>query len=89
MNHSSGILSGARGRGRDGGGGGFALHLVHFMTNFELQLQKVAKFFSYFRLQLVKMKSSKKTYPRFLIMFLLFKILAIVIFLFPLKLALK
>ena len=89
MNHSSGILSGARGRGRDGEGWGFALHLVHFMTNFELQLQKVAKFFSYFRLQLVKMKSSKKTYPRFLITFLLFKILAIVIFLFPLKLALK
>ena len=49
MNHSLGILS---------SGVKFALHLVHFMTNFELQLQEPTKFFSYFWLQLVRMKSS-------------------------------
>ena len=38
MNHSLGILSGVK----------LALHLVRFMTNFELQLQKATKFFSYF-----------------------------------------
>ena len=39
MNHSLGILlSGVK----------LALHLVHFITNFELQLQKALKFFSYF-----------------------------------------
>ena len=63
----------------------FALHLVHFMTNFELQLQKVTKFFSYFWLQLVRMKSSKKWCPQFLITFLLFEILTNITFLFPLK----
>ena len=50
--------------------------LVHFMTNFELQLKEATKFFSYFWLQLVRMKSSKKLYPQLLITFLLFKILA-------------
>ena len=35
MNHSLGILK-------------FALYLVHFMTNFEHQLQEATKFFSYF-----------------------------------------
>ena len=39
MNQSLGILS---------SGVKFALHLVHFMTNFELQLQEATKFFSYF-----------------------------------------
>ena len=39
MNHSLGILS---------SGVKLALHLVRFMTNFELQLQKATKFFSYF-----------------------------------------
>ena len=57
----------------------FALHFVHFMINFELQLQEATKFFSYFWLQLVRMKSSKKPYPRFLISFLLFEILAYII----------
>ena len=42
------------------------------MTNFVLQLQKAAKFFSYISLQLVGMKSRKKLCPQFLIMFLLF-----------------
>ena len=50
----------------------FALSLVYFMKNFELQLQEATKFFSYFWLQFVKIKSRKKPYPRFLIMFLLF-----------------
>ena len=50
MNHSLSLSSRAK----------FALHLVHLMTNFELQLQKGTKFFSYFWLQLVRMKSSKK-----------------------------
>ena len=79
MNHSLGILS---------SGVKFALHLVHFMTSFELQLQE-AKCFSYFRLQLVKMKISKKPCTRFLITFLLFEILAYITFLFPLNLVLK
>ena len=35
MNHSLGILS---------SGVKFALYLVHFMTNFELQLQEATKF---------------------------------------------
>ena len=39
MNHSLGILS---------SGVKFELHLVHFMTNFELQLQEGTEFFSYF-----------------------------------------
>ena len=80
MNHSLGILS---------SGVKFALHLVHFMTNFELKLQKATKFFSYFRLQLVRMKSSKKLCLRFLITFLLFEILANTTFLFPSKSVLK
>ena len=60
MNHSLGILS---------SGVKLVLHLVHFMTNFELQLQVVTKFSSYFLLQFVRMKSSKKPCPRFLIPF--------------------
>ena len=80
MNHRLGILS---------SGVNFALHLVHFMTNFELQLQKTRQFFSNFWLQLVRMKSSKKACPRFLITFLLFEILANITFLFPLKSVLK
>ena len=79
MNHSLGILS---------SGVKFALHLARFMTKSELQLQKATRFFSYFRLQLVRMKSSKKPCPRFLITFLLFEILANITFLFPLKLVL-
>ena len=67
----------------------FPLHLVHFMPNFELQLQKATKFFGYFWLQLVRLKSSKKPCPRFLITFLLFEILANITFLFPLKSVLK
>ena len=39
MNYSLDILS---------SGVKFALHLVHFMTNFELQLQDATKFFTYF-----------------------------------------
>ena len=39
MNHNLGILSSVV---------KFALNLVHFMTNFELQLQKATKFFNYF-----------------------------------------
>ena len=71
MNYSLGILkSGVKS----------ALHLVHFMTNFELQLQEATKCFSYFRLQLVRMKSSKNTSPQFLITFLLFEILAYITF---------
>ena len=42
------------------------------MTNFELQLHKVTKLFIYFWLQLVRMRSSKKSCLWFLIMFLLF-----------------
>ena len=80
MNHSLGILS---------SGVKFELHLVHFMTNFELQLQKATIFFSYFLLQLVILKSSKNPCPQFLITFLLFEILANITFLFPLKSILK
>ena len=80
MNHSLGILS---------NGVKFALRVVHFVTNFELQLKEATKFFSYFGLQLVRMKSSKKPCPRFLITFLLFEIVAYITFLFPLKLVLK
>ena len=80
MNYSSSILS---------NGVKFALHLVHFMTNFELQLQKATNVFSYFWLQFVRMKSSKKPCPRFLITILLFVILTNITFLFPLKLVLK
>ena len=36
-----------------------ALHLVHFRTNFDLQLQEATKIFSYFWLQLVRIKTSK------------------------------
>ena len=39
MNHSLDILSSEL---------IFALHLVHFMKNFELQLQEATEFFSYF-----------------------------------------
>ena len=39
MNHSLGILS---------SGIKFPLHLVHFMTNFELQFQEATKLFRYF-----------------------------------------
>ena len=67
----------------------FALHLVHFMTNFELQLQEATKYFSYFWFQLVRIKSSKKPCPLFLITFLLFEILVSIIFMFPLKSVLK
>ena len=80
MNHSLGILS---------SGVKFTLHLVHFMTDFELQLQKATKYFIYFWLQLVRLKSSKKPCLRFSITFLLFKILANITFLFPFKLVLK
>ena len=80
MNHSLGIWS---------SGVKFAMHLVHFMTNFELQFQKVTKSFSYFWLQLVKMKSSKKRCPWFLITFLLFEIVANITFLLPLKSVLR
>ena len=76
MNHSLGILSSG-------------VRLVHFMTNFELQLHKATKCFSYFWLQLVGMKSSKKPCPRFLITFLVFEILVNITFLFPLKSVLK
>ena len=61
MNHSLGILSSET---------IFVLHLVHFMTNFELQLQKVTKFFCY--LQLVRMNSSEKTVPGILNYFFAF-----------------
>ena len=80
MNHSLGILS------------NFikcTWHLVHFITNFELQIQEASKFFSYFWLQLIRKKSSKKLCPWFLITFLFFEILAYIRFLFPLKLVLK
>ena len=58
MNHSLGILS---------SGVKSALHSVYFVTNFELQIREATKFFSYFRLQLVRTKSSKKPedfYPK-------------------------
>ena len=80
MSHSLGILS---------SGVKFVLNLVHFMTNLELQLQEVTKCFSYFWLQLVRMKSCKKWCPQFLIAFLPFEILTYVTFLFLLKLVLK
>ena len=75
MNHSLRILS---------SGVKFALHLIHFMTNFELQLEKATKCFGYFSLQLIRMKSSKKLCPRFLIKFLLFEVLDYITVLFPL-----
>ena len=80
MNHSLDILS---------SGVKFSLYLVHFMTNFELQLEEATKFFSYFWLQIVRIKSIKKPCPRFLITFLLFEILEYITFLFPLKSVLK
>ena len=55
MNHSLGILS---------SGVKLALHLERFLTNFELQLQKATKFFSYFLFQLVTMMSTKKLCPQ-------------------------
>ena len=70
MNHSLHILS---------SGVKFALNLVHFKNNFELQLQKATKLFQLL-LQFVRMKSSKNPFPRFLITFLLFEILACYIF---------
>ena len=70
MNHSLGILL-YRVK--------FALHLVNFMTNFELQIQGT----------IVRMKGSKKACPRFLNLFLLFKKLTYITFLFPLKSVLK
>ena len=80
MNHSLRILpSGVK----------FPLNLVHFLTNFELQLREVTKLFSCFLIHLVRMKSSKKPHQRFLITFLLFEILAYITFLFPLKSILK
>ena len=51
MNHSLDILS---------SGVKFVLHLVHFMTNFELQLQKATKFFSYFGFSLLEWRAVKK-----------------------------
>ena len=45
MSHSLDILS---------FGVKFALHLVHFMTNFEFQLQEATKFFSYFDFRLLE-----------------------------------
>ena len=60
-----------------------------FMTNFELQLQDATKIISYFWIQLVRMKSSKKTCAQFLIMFLLLEILTYVTFFFLLELVLK
>ena len=39
MNHNLGILLSVV---------KFTLNLVHFMTNFELQLQEATKYFSYF-----------------------------------------
>ena len=80
MNHSLGILS---------SGVKFSLHLVHFMTNLGLQLQKATKFFSYFRLKLVRMKVCKKSCPLYLIMFLLFELWVKITFLFPLRSVLK
>ena len=59
------------------------------MTNFELQLQEATKCLSYFWIQLVRMKSSKKPCPQFLIKFLLYEILAYISFLFPFKSVLK
>ena len=79
MNHSLHILS---------NGVKFALNLVHFKNNFELQLQKATKLFQLL-LQFVRMKSIKNPFPRFLITFLLSEILAYDIFLFPLKSMLK
>ena len=80
MNHSLAVLS---------KGVNFALHLVNFMTKFKLRVQEVTKLFSYFCLQLVRMKSGKKPCPRFLITFLLYEILAYITFLFSLKSLLK
>ena len=37
----------------------FALHLVHFMINFELQLQEATKFFSYFDFGLLEWRIVK------------------------------
>ena len=80
MNLSLGILS---------CGVKFAFHLVRFMTNYELHLKESTKFFSYFWLQRVRMKSSKKQFSQFLITFLVFEVLAYITFLFPLKSVLK
>ena len=62
--------------------------MVHFTTDFELQLQKTTKFFFSF-FQLVKMNSIINPWPRFFMTFLLFEILASIAFLFPLKLVLN
>ena len=43
MNHSLGIMNQSFSSGVK-----LALHLVHFITNFELQLQEATNFFSYF-----------------------------------------
>ena len=39
-----------------------SLHLVYFRSNFELQLQKATKFFSYFWLQLVRMMNTTRDF---------------------------
>ena len=83
MNHSLGISS---------SGEKFALHLVHFMSTFELQLQKATKFLSYFGLHLVRKKSTKKPCPLFLITFFFFffvEILVYITYLFPLNWGIK
>ena len=56
--------------------GKLCITLVNFMTKFKLRVQEVTKFFTYFYLQLFRMKSGKKPCPRFLITFLLYEILA-------------
>ena len=82
MNHSLGISS---------SGEKFALHLVHFMSTFELQLQKATKFLSYFGLHLVRKKSTKKPCPLFLITFFFFfvEILVYITYLLPLNWGIK
>ena len=50
MNHSLGILS---------SGVKFALYLVYFMTNFELQLQEVTKFSVIFDFSLLEWRAAK------------------------------
>ena len=84
MNHSLGISS---------SGEKFALHLVHFMSTFELQLQKATKFLSYFGLHLVRKKSTKKPCPLFLItfffLFFFVEILVYITYLLPLNWGIK
>ena len=81
MNHSLGILS---------SGVKLALHLVHFITNFELQLQVVTKnFLVIFDFSLLEWRAVKNRAHDFWFRFDFFEILAYITVLLPLKSVLK